>query len=494
MINIGLEHAKLSRFCSEYLTSQRFRAGVFAEKVMTWEDIEFYEPLDYTVQHWYHHAKATIEAYRVHTEYGEAIKSLGTFLWAHMRGASYWNGKPPKSIQDVLELFEHIHEDAHERNLQLRLESRVSFIRRQIENLYWNKAHSWEGVSTGLDGSEQKLILKCPKPWCSFFTGSFATIKDRDVHLERHQRPFYCAVQKCFAHELGFESLQGLYCHHWRSHQPTFILKSPQSSQDLSQTLEEASSSGNPVVVEEALSLGKFTKSTLTTTLCMAASRGFLAVCKLLISKGADINGPGDESVESPLEAAASRGDADMVKLFLDRDVHPKISPEISSEALDITCKNGHYRAARPLFDTQGLPIEGPGDLLLYSIQGGSLPLTEYLLGQGLGYSIDENLVNSIMDTFEEIQHGPEVLDMMLSMGNGILNGKSIESAIKRGLIREVELMLRCPRLRLNYTEADRILLAALDSNSTGLVRLLAKVKTVDALPEASIQGGYRMV
>ncbi|KAJ4227043.1 hypothetical protein NW759_004416 [Fusarium solani] len=144
MINIGLEHAKLSRFCSEYLTSQRFRAGVFAEKVMTWEDIEFYEPLDYTVQHWYHHAKATIEAYRVHTEYGEAIKSLGTFLLAHMRGASYWNGKSPKSIQDVLELFEHIHEDAHERNLQLRLESRVSFIRRQIENLYWNKVHSWE--------------------------------------------------------------------------------------------------------------------------------------------------------------------------------------------------------------------------------------------------------------------------------------------------------------------------------------------------------------
>ncbi|KAJ4160434.1 hypothetical protein NW754_003556 [Fusarium falciforme] len=330
MINIGLEHAKLSRFCSEYLTSQRFRADAFAEKVMTWEDIEFYEPLDYTVQHWYHHAKATIEAYRIHTEYGEAIKSLGIFLWAHMREASYWNGKPPKSIQDVLELFEHIHEGAHERNLQLRLESRVSFIRRQIENLYWNKAHSWEGVSTGLDGSEQKLILKCPKPWCSFFTGSFATIKDRDVHLERHQRPFYCAVQKCFAHKLGFESLQGLYCHHWRSHQPEFRLKSPQPSQDLPQALKEALSSGNPVVVEEALSLGEFTKSTLTTTLCMAASRGFLAVCKLLISKGADINGPGDESMESPLEAAASRGDADMVKLFLDRDVYPENSPEIS--------------------------------------------------------------------------------------------------------------------------------------------------------------------
>lgn len=483
MINIGLEHAKLSRFCSEYLTSQRFRAGVFAEKVMTWEDIEFYEPLDYTVQHWYHHAKATIKAYRVHTEYDEAIKSLGTFLWAHMR---YRNGKPPKSIQDVQDLFKHIREDAHERNLQLQLEGRVSFIRRQIENLYWDKVHSWEGVPNGLDGSEQKLILKCPKPWCSFFTGSFATIKDRDFHLERHQRPFYCAVQKCFAHELGFESLQGLYCHHWRSHQPTFLLQSPQSSQDLSQTLEEASSSGNPVLVEEALSLGKFTESTLTAKLCMAAGQGFLAVCKLLISKGADVNGPGDESVKSPLEAAASRGDADMVKLFLDRDVHPKnppeICPEIPSEALGRTCKNGHYRAARPLFEAQGFSIEGPGDLLLYSIQGGSLPLTEYLLSQGLGYSINENLVNSIMDAFEEIQHGPEVLDMMLSMGNGILNGKSIESAIKRGLIQEVELLLRCPRLRLTYTESDRIFRVAVDSNSTELVRLLGKVKTVHAL------------
>lgn len=461
---------------------------------MTWEDIEFYEPLDYTVQHWYHHAKATIKAYRVHTEYDEAIKSLGTFLWTHVKGGSYWNRRPPRSIQDVLDWFEHIHEDAHERNLQLRLESRVGFIRRQIENLYWNRAHSWEGVPTGLDGSEQNLILKCPKPWCSFFTGSFATIKDRDVHLERHQRPFYCPVQECFAHELGFESLQGLYCHQWRSHQPTFLLKSPQPSQDLSQALEEASSSGNFVAVEEVLRLGTFTKSTLTTTLYMAASRGFLAVCKLLISKGADINGLGDESLVSPLKAAASRGDADMVKLFLDRDVSqqnsPEIPPEISSEALYRTCMSGHYRAARPLFDAQDLPIQVPGELLIFSIQGGSLPLTEYLLGQGLGYFIDENMVNIILDALEKIQHGPEVLDLMLSMGNCILDGKSIESAIKRGFIREAELMLRCPRLRLNETEAEQILLAAVNSdNLAGLGSLVADIMASEALPEASRQG-----
>ncbi|KAL2692249.1 hypothetical protein Neosp_002655 [[Neocosmospora] mangrovei] len=35
MINVYFEHAKLSRFCSEYLASQQFRDGVFAEKVMT---------------------------------------------------------------------------------------------------------------------------------------------------------------------------------------------------------------------------------------------------------------------------------------------------------------------------------------------------------------------------------------------------------------------------------------------------------------------------
>ncbi|RSL61127.1 hypothetical protein CEP54_006377 [Fusarium duplospermum] len=35
MINTRLEHAKLSQFCSEYLTSERFITGVFAEKDMT---------------------------------------------------------------------------------------------------------------------------------------------------------------------------------------------------------------------------------------------------------------------------------------------------------------------------------------------------------------------------------------------------------------------------------------------------------------------------
>ncbi|KAI8724002.1 NACHT domain-containing protein [Fusarium sp. LHS14.1] len=106
------------------------------------EDIDFYEPLDYTVQHWYHHAKAIIEAPRFRPGYDEAIMSLGAFLWTHMREAPYWNGQLPRSIPAVLELFKHIHEDAQERNLQLRLESRVSLIRRQIENLYWNKMPS----------------------------------------------------------------------------------------------------------------------------------------------------------------------------------------------------------------------------------------------------------------------------------------------------------------------------------------------------------------
>ncbi|RSM14536.1 hypothetical protein CEP52_001319 [Fusarium oligoseptatum] len=79
IINTRLEHAKLSRFCSEYLMSERFITG---------EDIEYFEPLDYTVQHWYHHAKATVEAYVEgfhHPEYEGAIASLETFLRVYMR-------------------------------------------------------------------------------------------------------------------------------------------------------------------------------------------------------------------------------------------------------------------------------------------------------------------------------------------------------------------------------------------------------------------------
>ncbi|RTE73875.1 hypothetical protein BHE90_011690 [Fusarium euwallaceae] len=52
------------------------------------EDIEYFEPLDYTVQHWYHHAKATVEAYVEgfhHPEYEGAIASLETFLRVYMR-------------------------------------------------------------------------------------------------------------------------------------------------------------------------------------------------------------------------------------------------------------------------------------------------------------------------------------------------------------------------------------------------------------------------
>ncbi|KAI8724003.1 NACHT domain-containing protein [Fusarium sp. LHS14.1] len=214
----------------------------------------------------------------------------------------------------------------------------------------------------------------------------------------------------------------------------------------------------------------------------MASNRGFLAVCILLISKGADINGPGDESVRNPLEVAASRGDADMVAMFLRGDVRP----DISRGALDVACKMGHYRAARLVFEAQGSPIDSPQTVLLHSIQGGNLPLTEYLLGRGLRDSINDDLVNSIMNTFERVQYGHEVLEMLLSMGNGILNGKSIDSAMKRGLIRETELMLRCPRLRLDDTERKRILEASLlYPSSPWIVRLLDNVLAAEAPPEA---------
>lgn len=196
----------------------------------------------------------------------------------------------------------------------------------------------------------------------------------------------------------------------------------------------------------------------------------------------ADATGLADKSVERSLDVAASRGDADMVKLLLRCDIHPAIS----SKALDIACKNGHYCAARLLFEVQGVQIVNPKALLLCSIQGGSLPLTEYLLGQRLGYFIDHDLANSILDTFEQIQHGYEALELILSMGHGVLNGKSTESAIRRELTREVELMLLCARLQFNNTEVEGIWEAALDANLTGLVGLLAKVKTVEALPATS--------
>ncbi|RTE73876.1 hypothetical protein BHE90_011691 [Fusarium euwallaceae] len=175
-----------------------------------------------------------------------------------------------------------------------------------------------------------------------------------------------------------------------------------------------------------------------------------------------------------------------MVKLFL----RWPIDPGTCRKAVDIASKNGHYRATRLLFEAHVYPIVNLKGLLLNSIQGGNLPLTEYLLDQGLRYSIDEDLVdlvNWIMDNFEGIQHGYEVLELVLSMGDGILNGKSIESAIKRGLIREVELMVRCPRLQFDDIYADGIWEAALDAKLTRLVGLLAKVKTIP-VSESSMQ------
>jgi hypothetical protein len=93
----------------------------------------------------------------------------------------------------------------------------VACIRVQIESVVLNGA-DWptgeriESLDDELNRKYGTNFFKCPRFSCNYFTQGFASKKEREGHVQRHERPFWCTDIHCTGF-IGFAKEEQLTRH-----------------------------------------------------------------------------------------------------------------------------------------------------------------------------------------------------------------------------------------------------------------------------------------
>ncbi|KAM4057427.1 WD domain, G-beta repeat domain-containing protein [Hirsutella rhossiliensis] len=210
VIDTRLENAKLSIFCSRYLTSEPFKNGIEQDEIKLHATRGCYALQDYTVQYWFHHLHGCVQSSEMLDPVWlqTSLDSAQTFLKSYMMNSNDETGNHGGAAEAIKRLSE----DDRERNSHLSIEFRTTLIRREIEKIQDGPPTSAvDDVFENLHGVGSNY--KCFKPWCKFFMGGIATAEERKNHVSRHDLPFYCTSDGCFASQLGFSSPANLNRH-----------------------------------------------------------------------------------------------------------------------------------------------------------------------------------------------------------------------------------------------------------------------------------------
>ncbi|KAF5004202.1 hypothetical protein FDECE_9284 [Fusarium decemcellulare] len=480
-IEMSHEQTELSLFCSQYLVSKPFMAGACHETIMSHAVTGSYALLDYAVQHWYDHAKFCIDSLgRLEPSLlHDVVESLEGFLNSYGHQVPKSKHHHTKNYAEVINSFEDLAKNGRERNSCLRIELRTTLIRKQVENLYNEYPHPRQGVIIDLYGP--KLRLKCPKPWCSLFTGSFQTAEERDRHVRRHERSFYCPVEGCHMSNIGLESASALEKHQATHHpKATDKIQFPTQRLNKPKDLRAAAKSGKVDVVKYILDSEEMSDPStalLGSSLFCAAEKGHANVCELLLSRRVDVNYI--QRGKTPLEVAAQFGHLDVVNLLL---VHSSIR---SRSGFLAACTNGQYETARLIFENVGCEEAWKAAAINYSVQSGNLALTSYLIEKGFGDYVKEDLETT---RILERQDGSEILELLLATGRPILEASDVRSVIRTGFIEEAEMILSYHKLQLTEHEKAEVIDLARQQDVEELVSLIEKVTPRPQLPQGQEQ------
>ncbi|KAF4980975.1 hypothetical protein FZEAL_3132 [Fusarium zealandicum] len=460
LINMSLEHAKLAIFCSKYLTSNPFRAGRSHEQTKSHAATGSFALLDYTAQHWYAHTQACIESHDTTEDalFNDVVESLHSFFRSYERKPSMGGHYTAEDRPKVIEAYKNLAEDARERNTHLRIELRTSLIRQTIEGLYREESHEQGGAFLDLCGP--KLLLKCPKSWCTFFTGSFETVDERDSHLQRHDRSFICSVENCFASKLGFESHSALQKHQNNWHTKSCdVVQFPQRKLAKSKALSSAAKSGDLETAKSILESEEFGLLAdrfrrINTAMDYAVSQGHLHICSYLLSKGAEFNNPISRTAGpngfgqgkwTAFEVASARGYLDVVKLFLSSQPRP-----LARLGFFEACIRGQYDTARAIFEVDGCDKSDRRKALEYSIRAGNLDLVKFLIEHGFGEYLDDNVVKSMLRCAYNRDHD-DILELILSARSFDVSVPTLKLAIHNNRVTAAKMISCSP----NFTAID---------------------------------------
>ena len=232
----------LTALCLQYLTFDCFESDVDQEDLEDLATNGYFVLQDYAIANWSHHLRAMVEFKQqlftgdleaqeamIELDYaltdfannydedlsqepiiGSYEEACETFkecnfyqslllVWSHIciheeKGFDARNDVSLKSLRDAVARNRKLLEDlTSSRNLLVDKEKR-------LKSLYGDKRY------------------KCPKVTCFFFHEGFKDAKSRNMHINRHDRPFRCNFPDCSGADFGFRSSKELEKHERHFH------------------------------------------------------------------------------------------------------------------------------------------------------------------------------------------------------------------------------------------------------------------------------------
>jgi hypothetical protein len=223
--------------CLQYLTFDCFESDIGQDELEDFATNGYFVLQDYAIANWSHHLRAMVESGQlliagdleahdamrelddaltdfannydqdlsqvpVIASYEETCKAFKEcnfypslqLVWSHIcvhkeKGFDARDDVSLKSLSDALALNRKLLEDlTSSRGLLVDRETRLN-------SLYGNKRY------------------KCPKVTCVYFHEGYKDAKSRDMHINRHDRPFRCTFPDCSVAEFGFGSSKELERH-----------------------------------------------------------------------------------------------------------------------------------------------------------------------------------------------------------------------------------------------------------------------------------------
>ncbi|KAI5861651.1 WD40-repeat-containing domain protein [Durotheca rogersii] len=371
----------------------------------------YYALQDYTVQYWFDHFRECAESTAALDlkEFQEVTQAAQVFLDSYgnlSKMGEYYDTRSPEGVARVLKKLP---EDGSKRNEYFNIEVRTTSIRNAIETLH----------GAVLDRGARDCLInlhgvttpyKCAKPWCESFTAGFGSSQDRQRHTNRHDLPFGCPIEGCFAFELRYDTKEKLDRHKKSHHRGSDdgVIKFPKRKQ--ATNIWSAAERGDLVGVKTLLDSGAdvnqlHKKGRLGgSPLHLAAESGRYDVCKMLLERGASINLGRRLVGRTALHEAAAAGNVDIVHLLVSQEeCEPDITDNSGRSPFDDACELGRLDVVKLLFATGKIQngllpnhngvYDSMSTPLGYACSGGHTAVVQYLLQQGQSALADEKIL-----------------------------------------------------------------------------------------------------
>ena len=332
MFNIPEENANMAIFCAQYLSSRPFSRELDETDMKQYVLSGYYGFLDYAATNWWKHTKRITND--LDKELIRSLDGLHSILdFLHFPGHAFemTNQKPAETdeIEVLRKAISGLPCDGREVEDDFMLEPVIRRIRAIIESV-WVSGQEEQDDLREIYGSSS---FKCPKAWCHSFAEGFDSTRNRDSHVERHERPFRCDVDGCIGGEIGFGAEWELNRHKQTHHidsisQTQFpSFRSYNASHYDGKSLRSAILKGKLDTVKKCVAAGVDINAVDVGNgndfpLFVAVTKGHYDICQYLLDEGADVDAKCEKSGRRPLEAACDSENYEIIRLLIDYDAY----------------------------------------------------------------------------------------------------------------------------------------------------------------------------